>query len=472
MCVWRVLCDRLSGGPYSVVPRYSDSTGAYGFFRPSMLRPCGARSSGCGVCGRSLLIVACEEPSTLLILDCDSMATIARLETEERELAEAGDESGSHAAQALSGRFTRFKRRYGMAMCAQLYRVASESSAATAPSSAAERVSHSNDGDACTGCELYAVCGMESGHVAVFRSSVPAGRVTPPGAEQQYVLACPLVGEVKLHDEPGQLTAIRSPRSESVLCCLRALTVSVCHVVVCFACAVLAVRLCLSDAASSSVRPASGECGVLCVTGSPSAVLHPLYIAHARHSSAVIVSPLEPVQLSMDDSLSSASLSASSSSSSSSVHRGVNFLAWCCDRQLLATAGWDGRVRLFSVSEAPSHSPPATIRLLAVLRFHTAGVQSVAFAPVGSDAPTHQQPADSSSTASNSSVIAKSVHTPTPTVSPAPSPASLFIFSHSSSVPASSRSLLLSSVGSLAALLASGGDDHRIALYSLPRLPQ
>ena len=210
MAVWRVECDQSSGSPDSVLPLYSLSTGAYGFFRPSVVWPSVARpsasfsssssssSSSCGaLCGRSLLVVSCEEASVLLLLDCSSGATVARLETEQREPADEDSKALSLPSLPLSTpRFVRFRRRYGMVMCAQLYRRTGQSCAA-APSS------QSTAGQCCAaGCDWYAVCGMESGHVAVFLLSVPAE------GEQPHVLACPLVGELKLHDEPGQLTAI------------------------------------------------------------------------------------------------------------------------------------------------------------------------------------------------------------------------------------------------------------------------
>ena len=209
----------------------------------------------------------------------------------------------------------------------------------------------------------------------------------------------------------------------------------------------LALCLCLNDTASSWVHPAvSGEQRVLCVTGSPSAQLQPLYIEHTSLSSSVTVTPLEPVQLSMDDSPSSTSVS-STSSSHPSVHRGVNSLEWSVDRQLLATAGWDGRVRLFSVTQARSDPPDAAIRLLAVMRFHTAAAQTIAWAP-SQDAAT--------ASSSDSATF------------PLAAPATLSSFSRLSSVSASARSLLASAASPQSTLLASGADDQRIALYALP----
>ena len=222
----------------------------------------------------------------------------------------------------------------------------------------------------------------------------------------------------------------------------------------------LAVRLCcLSDAVSSSVRAdMSGVCGVLCVTGSPSAQLHPLYIEHSAHPLSVTVTPLEPVQLSVDDSLSSAS---TPSSSSTSVHRGINSLEWSVDMRLLATAGWDGRVRLFSVyaSQATSDSPSANIQLSAVLRFHTAAVQSIAFSSSHTALPAAATGSPTGQLNESKAVMALFTY-------PQPSPASLSSFSRLSSLRLSARSLL-STADCRATLLATGADDHRIALYSL-----
>ena len=202
MSVWRIEYEVWSGDVVCVLPVYSLSTGAYGFFRPSVLwatavvnPPASSVSSCGGLCGRSLLLVACDEPSTVLLVDSSTGAPIARLETEEREQADDGSEDGSITSLLPTTRPTRFKRRYGMVMSAQLYRTTS-ATPAQPPSGA---------GQYCTGCALYVVCGMESGHVAVFRLSTPVADALSVGAEQPYVLACPLLCEVKLHEEPGQL---------------------------------------------------------------------------------------------------------------------------------------------------------------------------------------------------------------------------------------------------------------------------
>ena len=215
-------------------------------------------------------------------------------------------------------------------------------------------------------------------------------------------------------------------------------------------CTVLAVRLCMPGAASSCVGAGTtGECGVLCVTGSPSAQLQPLHIAHS--SAGVAVAALDPVQLSMDDS--QAAASSSSASPSSSLHRGVNAVEWSAQGRLLATAGWDGRVRLFSVSAL---SQRAVLSLRAVLPAHTAAAQCVAFAPSHTDA-------------ASSADSARTANTAVTTVSALSSamPASLARFSHSSSLMPSARSLspLFSRHSAAPLLLASGGDDQRVALY-------
>ena len=232
MAVLCVECDCSTGRVESVVVVHSVSSGAYGFFRPSVLRPTAARPAesqsapllACaGLCDRSLLVIACEESSTLVLVDCTSWTTVARLETEEREASDDGTSDNSSIASLLPpGRFTRFKRRYGMVMCAQLYRTTNGRCASTASTSAADPLSLPLSGQRCAGCELYAVCGMESGHVAVFRLQVATGPVMPRGDERSHVLSCPLVCEVKLHDEPGQLTAGHAtPRVSVAIAALR-----------------------------------------------------------------------------------------------------------------------------------------------------------------------------------------------------------------------------------------------------------
>ena len=194
---------------------------------------------------------------------------------------------------------------------------------------------------------------------------------------------------------------------------------------------------------------------MLCVTGSPSAQLQPLRIAHS--STGVAVAALEPVQLSMDDS--QASASSSSASPSSSLHRGVNAVEWSAYGQLLATAGWDGRVRLFSVTEL---SQRAAIRLLAVLPAHTAAAQCAAFAPSHTDAAFSADSARTANTAATSAVSAVC----------SAIPASLARFSRSSSLVPSARSPspLFSLHSAAPLLLATGGDDQRVALYDALRM--
>lgn len=56
---------------------------------------------------------------------------------------------------------------------------------------------------------------------------------------------------------------------------------------------------------------------------------------------------------------------------------GVGNSVWRNDGKLLATAGWDGRVRIWSGKRTPA----SMLRPLASLRWHAASVQTVAFSP-------------------------------------------------------------------------------------------
>lgn len=55
-------------------------------------------------------------------------------------------------------------------------------------------------------------------------------------------------------------------------------------------------------------------------------------------------------------------------------HPGVDDIEIRCDGRIWATAGWDGRVRLF---DAKKRTP------LAVLKHHKNGIHAVSFAPDG-----------------------------------------------------------------------------------------
>ena len=214
VCVWLVTCELSSGAVHSVVARHSVNTGAYNFFRPSVLWPTPAELRtasavlGCSaLCDRALLLLASDAPSTLLLLDCATLSAVARLETEEREVESTVDDADIAALLPPSSRSARFMRRYGMVMSAQLYRTRAESTEGgqcAARSSAEYSSSRLTVACGCVDCRLYVVCGMESGHVAVFRVAVPRRESTASATEQSSVLARPLVCELKLHDEPGQ----------------------------------------------------------------------------------------------------------------------------------------------------------------------------------------------------------------------------------------------------------------------------
>ena len=479
--LWRVEWDQPTGCPLSVVPVYTVETGAYGFFRPSLLCPpappavaLSSSSRCCDLCSRALLLSSSHEASTLLLLDCATGATIARLETEARQLADGESEAAGASPTPLpAAGFIQFERRYGMVMSAQLFRMRGEVDGSALSGSTAEPLhTTTNAADRHAGCALYAVCGMESGHLAVFRLSVPSA------CQQPHVLARPLVSELKLHNEPSQSTAtlpdttpsLCSPASHPQRCsdCQLLSSLLLCAPVrLCPAMAVLAVRLCVADGGMPCVSPRvsgesgqSGECGLVCVTGSPTAHLQPVYVTRSLHSSAVSLTPLEPVALSMDDS------DSSPSDESASAHCGINCIEWCHADRTLATAGWDGRVRLFSVTSVLPGSSHAAIRLLAVLRFHTGAAHCVAFAPTRTAQPAHSGQSDGRLVASSGLAVPAALTT-APTGGGAPSrPPSLSPFSHLSSLQRTARSVLLS-VGPQATLLASGGEDHRIALYWL-----
>ncbi|KAK4935848.1 Astra associated protein 1 Asa1 [Elasticomyces elasticus] len=79
-------------------------------------------------------------------------------------------------------------------------------------------------------------------------------------------------------------------------------------------------------------------------------------------------------------------------------HAGQQGLSYRSDGKILATAGWDGRVRVYSAK---------TLKELAVLKWHTLGCYATAFADVNPGDDNHESTGTESSTSQATDVLSK-----------------------------------------------------------------
>lgn len=215
------------------------------------------------------------------------------------------------------------------------------------------------------------------------------------------------------------------------------------------------------------------------IAGSTGTTLQPFMIQHHLNHHHYQQSQSLPLSLS-SSYISSCSLSLcpNINLSLNSIHAGLNSIMIRPDGELIATAGWDHRIRIFRCpisqpirsikeninnydSKASSNTeitekPPIP---LAILHFHTAAVQSISFTPSrrGGEGRDHQGRIDEMK---DMLVKPASSALAIPRRSGLPSTSSLPLGVIAASL---SRSVDIDP----ASLFASGGEDHRIAIYSL-----
>jgi hypothetical protein len=253
------------------------------------------------------------------------------------------------------------------------------------------------------------------------------------------------------------------------------------------------------SSSSCAPRPSSVPEGVNCVTQREDGRL--VASAGWDHRVRIFRSTLHPITTSTHDNTTTlliereaADGSSSSSSSSSSVvpccltvdrmsspslvlHR-LTGLGWS-SFTLSAGGGGGCGVVCAAVSRYFASLPPPLV-LSVLLPFHTAAVQSIAFAPATQPRPkVEPEPASRAAPPSALAPVTRSALTSFSRLSTLPSSPSVSLISSSawSSRPASSllRSSTSASIGSAAggeggydmALLASGGEDQRIACWAV-----